>query len=191
MTNQFQAASVPRQRRTPRKFATLASLSALVILSVGAYLFFPALSNFILPKEHGAGGTHLGLKLVTYGAWDRRPVFAIVFDHDDVDKGPAVRSGGGSASQAWSTQYFGYISSPTLVEWSCRTADATTGVMTINQQNFQLADGSLFLVSTRDGTVRVTQLKRKTLELTVATLKNDLAADPDVARFIDSKPRAE
>ena len=166
---------------------------ALVILTVGlgGYLFFPAVSRFISPKEHVAGGTHLGLKPVRYGDWDQRVVFAIVFDHDDVDKRPEVKSADGSASQGSTTEYFGYISSPMRVEWSCRTTDAATGVMAINQQKFQLADGSLFLVSTREGTARVTQVKRRTAERTVGTLKNDLAADPDVARFIDSQARAE
>jgi hypothetical protein len=193
MTNQAQAPAAPRQRRPRGWFIALASLGlgTLVILSVCLALFFSAVSNFISPKEHGAGATHVGLKPVKYGDWDHRVVFAIVFEHDDVDKRPEVKSGDGSASQGSTTEYFGYISSPMRVEWSCRTTDAATGVMAINQQKFQLADGSLFLVSTREGTARVTQVKRRTAERTVGTLKNDLAADPDVARFIDSQARAE
>jgi hypothetical protein len=51
------------------------------------------------------------------------------------------------------------------VLWLCETTDGKTGIVTINDQKHDLAQGSLFLVSTRGGELRVLQLKRDTLKL--------------------------
>jgi hypothetical protein len=47
-------------------------------------------------------------------------------------------------------------------EWRCeiQDGDGTTGKLTIDGKAYDLADGSLFLVSTRDKGPQVTQLKR-------------------------------
>jgi hypothetical protein len=73
------------------------------------------------------------------------------------------------------------------VEWQCETSDGKTGSVKINGRAYDLAQGSLFLVSTKGGDVRVLQLKRDTLKLKVGNVQDSLEtlirSDEDIAPF--------
>jgi hypothetical protein len=68
-----------------------------------------------------------------------------------VDKGAAHEGGRFDGSVQYGIRHFA---------WQCATSDAKSGTMTIDGRSFELAAGTLFLVSTSGGTVAVTQLNR-------------------------------
>jgi hypothetical protein len=77
------------------------------------------------------------------------------------------------------------------VEYQCETADGKTGTMTINGSSYQLAKGSMFLVSTRGGKVEVRQVKRDLLKVKPdqEAVEKLLKDDADVASFFAEKAK--
>src|SRR5262249_46814913 len=77
------------------------------------------------------------------------------------------------------------------VEYQCETADGKTGTMTINGSSYELAKGSMFLVSTRGGKVEVRQVKRDLLKVALdqESVEKLLRGNADVASFFAEKAK--
>ena len=74
------------------------------------------------------------------------------------------------------------------VDWQCDTSDGKTGTVTLNGQVYDLAQGSLFLVSTKGTEARMLQLKRDTMKLKVGndpkvTLESLIKGDEEIGPF--------
>jgi hypothetical protein len=70
------------------------------------------------------------------------------------------------------------------VEFTCETKDGTSGRATIEGKDYDLANGTLFLVSAQGGQYRVKQLKRDLSHLQSASeLKEFGKNDPDIVGF--------
>lgn len=73
--------------------------------------------------------------------------------------------------------------------WQIGTNDGRTAEFSINNQSFDLADGTIFLVTTADGVMDIQQLQR---DLSDIDHTNDQSitqfgqADPDISQFIQS-----
>ena len=117
---------------------------------------------------------------VTYYLWNDRVVFALWADTDNND-GERLFSG---------DRLHGHIAfrdRRPAVKFDCNTPDGKSGSLTVHDQQFDLSEGSLILVSTSGGTVRLKQLKREGM---AAILPNGtregfqkLKTDPEIAKF--------
>jgi hypothetical protein len=76
------------------------------------------------------------------------------------------------------------------IGWSCTTHDGQSGKVTIADQEFDLARGGMFLITTKDKSARVEQLVIDAAQLqTCADAKKILGlekADPRIATFLQS-----
>ena len=65
-------------------------------------------------------------------------------------------------------KYAGYLKSPSVpkINVECYVADRMKGSMTINQQEYDLANGSLFLISFRSPQIRVGQINQDIYAIT-------------------------
>jgi hypothetical protein len=76
------------------------------------------------------------------------------------------------------------------ITWSCSTPDGKSGKVVIDGQEFDLTEGALFLVSTKDKPTRVEQLviDAGQLQAGLDTEKfSELAkADPRIAKFLET-----
>ena len=75
----------------------------------------------------------------------------------------------------------------------CETKDGKTGKVTLNGTAYDLAAGSVFLASDKNGLIHIVQLKRDTSQLkpTVPSLEELAKNDPDIVPFIaaSGKPK--
>jgi len=105
-------------------------------------------------------------------------------------KVPARSGAGGSRSSSDRPQaqlhYSGLHSSPDgrRIEWQCQTKDGVAGSVSINGQDYDLANGTLVLVTVGEEKTTVKQLKRDTLKVkhenVVATLEDWLENDSEI-----------
>jgi hypothetical protein len=67
------------------------------------------------------------------------------------------------------------------------TTDGKTGRVTINDKDYRLEDGAVFLVRTGDGPARVTQVKQELSGMKPAADTWDLLGkqNPEVKKFLD------
>ena len=74
------------------------------------------------------------------------------------------------------------------VAWKCVTTDGKTGPVTINGVEHQLANGPLFLVTTRNGKTEVKQLQRDFSKMVagVDSMNRLTLQDKDVSQFIEA-----
>jgi hypothetical protein len=79
------------------------------------------------------------------------------------------------------------------VEFHCETKDGKTGQATINGAGFELADGSLFLVSAEGEQCRVKQLKRDMGNVKFERESLELFGrnDPDMVEFFSKEANAK
>jgi hypothetical protein len=116
------------------------------------------------------------------GIW-RDDGLAFLILTDFVGSGPGRSGGKGTGPE----KYEGQQKAPDgqKIDWQCETTDGKTGKMMINGSSYELAKGSLFLISTRDGQVRVRQLQRDLLKVKPdqEALESLLKNDPDVGPF--------
>jgi hypothetical protein len=77
------------------------------------------------------------------------------------------------------------------VKCRCTTGDGRTGAVTIGDERFDLADGSLFLVSTRGTHSQVRQLQRDISKLKPDDLKQLARSDPQIIEFFESPVKAK
>lgn len=75
------------------------------------------------------------------------------------------------------------------IAWSCTTQDGQSGKVAIDNQEFDLTAGALFLVSTTDKSAHVQQLVIDPVQLQtcsdVKKLLGVMKADPQMATFLD------
>ncbi|MBN1660311.1 MAG: hypothetical protein JXA93_18075, partial [Anaerolineae bacterium] len=99
-------------------------------------------------------------------------------------------SAGSPAGQVYVERGSAFAHDGRSFDWMLQTADGRTGEIRIGSDRYDLAAGTLFLVTTRDGALRVRQLAH---DLS-GVAPNDGAvrafghADPDVAAFLDANP---
>jgi hypothetical protein len=74
------------------------------------------------------------------------------------------------------------------VSWKCVTADGKTGPVTINDVEYQLVNGPLFLVTTRNGKTEVKQLQRDFSKMVadIDSMNRLTMQDKDVSKFIEA-----
>ena len=100
-------------------------------------------------------------------------------------RGTGTGSGGGGRKVEGNLRYMG----GTEIDWSCATQDGESGKVTIDGQEFDLTAGALFLVSTKDKTAHVQQLKTDPAQLETckaATKFLDvMKANPQMADFLE------
>ena len=72
--------------------------------------------------------------------------------------------------------------------WQIETKDGRTAQFSINNQPFDLADGTVFLVTTASGQTDIQQLQRDLSGLTAddPSITAYSLADPDINQFIQS-----
>ena len=97
---------------------------------------------------------------------------ALVVVSDAVGSGGAGGNGGHHASP-----------DGRRVEWKFQTRDGKTGSATINDKTYDLAQGSLFLVSTTGADIRVLQLDRDLLKVKKEDIQSLVLGDKDIPAF--------
>lgn len=72
------------------------------------------------------------------------------------------------------------------VTWECRTADGKPVTLSVGGKEYDLADGSVFLLRTKESPVGVVQLKRDLagIEVTPVGLRGFAETDPEVSAFL-------
>ncbi len=127
----------------------------------------------------GSGCGSVAATSYGYGRWGDGVAIAVWADTDG-----GLGAGGGTS--AGTARYHGFMTAPTgeRIDWVCETAEAGRGKVVVNGTEYDLAKGSLFLVSVTDGAVR--QLRRDLSHVTPSAegLKALARDDPDVAAFV-------
>jgi hypothetical protein len=127
---------------------------------------------------------------VTCGLWPGGGMVAVIWSdltgNNGIAPPPGWKGGAGAAFE-------GHHSDPDGRQMDCRceTPDGHTGTVTINDQKFDLAQGSFFLVSTAHRTTQVLQLKRDTMKLASADLEPLSRTDPEIIKFYTDIARAQ
>ena len=111
-------------------------------------------------------GKVVGDTFVHYGTF-RDSVAVVVWS--DLASAPAAsptaqgwaHAGSGVSASSDKAEYQGTreASDGRAVKWKAGTKDGKTGTVTVNDKDYRLEDGAVFLVRTTDGPVRVTQVK--------------------------------
>lgn len=133
-----------------RIFTAVVIITCLALVAAGIVVFW--LSGGVM----GAGGTSVGETSVQYVSINpERRISLLVWS--DLNDGP-----GGSSGEAglFGSSCKGFASSADgrRIDWAWQGAKEKGGDFQINGTAYDLANGTLFLVSTKGGPVRVTQL---------------------------------
>ena len=161
--------------------AIIACLGLVAVVILGWLEFGPAPGG---PRVNlaGGGGTSVGQTYVQYVFSDRGIALAVWW----ADAGGP--SGSSSDSSLFSATARGYFSSADgkLVNWSWRAPREKGGDFEIGGTPYDLANGTLFLASTKDGQVRVTQLDVSLSQVQPNTQGFEALAkkEPRIAKFI-------
>jgi hypothetical protein len=137
----------------------------------------------------GNGSVKVGSTTANFQEWNGG-VAVVIWTDIETGHTPGNASQGGlrATGSSGHISFSGQNSSADgrLVEWRGETSDGKTGVVTINETQYDLAEGSLFLVSTVGRKARVRQLKRDWLGLRQGGegLKSLAKEDPEVKQFI-------
>jgi len=87
-------------------------------------------------------------------------------------------------------KYAGYLKSPSApkINVECYVAERMKGSMTINQQEYDLANGSLFLISFRSPQIRVVQINQDIYAMTTKSeaRKQLVESVPEIRAFFDT-----
>jgi hypothetical protein len=132
------------------------------------------------PANTDTGGYSIGGTGARYGSWDGELAVVVWFDTDDSSQGFA-----GEGRTAAYQGVFAPIDGRRF-DWRCRTSDGKTGTLVIDGQQYELAKGALFLVSTKGDKTAVQQLSHDLAQFNPDKegLERLAKEDPDVARFI-------
>jgi hypothetical protein len=130
---------------------------------------------------------------IQWYTWNDRLVLAVWLDRWE---GSGSRGGGGIGSPGvyegeFHASFLGGLKGLPDVDVHCTTTDGTTGPITINDEKFDLSQGSLLLVSRSSGKLRTRLLNRRGLpspdEKGDPKLFEKLKADPEVVAFFNQK----
>jgi hypothetical protein len=129
---------------------------------------------------HAEGGVKEGVKFdfnIEHLTCDGRVYFVLAADGC---------SGGGSGSGR-NAQGQLYAVDGRKIAWSCTTQDGTSGTVTIDGQQFDLAKGAVFLVSAKENKTKVEQLAVDMSKLQDGPVQDKLPAladtEPRIAAF--------
>ena len=129
----------------------------------------------------GFGSMAYGRTTVSYGSWGDGTAILVWVDTEG-------QAGGGAMTSADGAHYRGRARSPDgrHLEWDCKSADGKTGPVTINGATYELANGAVFLVTTRGGNNDVRQIQRNLSGISVSreSLDGLVKLDADVAKFL-------
>jgi hypothetical protein len=164
-----------------RIFTSVAIVGSLVLVAVVTLVVWFA----VFSESMGQGGSSIGETSVQYVSInpDRR-ISLLVWS--DLTDGPIGQ--GGESALFGSTICKGFASSADgrRIDWEWKEPKAKGGDFQINRTPYDLANGTLFLVSTRGGKVRVTQV-----DVDLSKVQSDKQGfeafaknEPTVARFI-------
>jgi hypothetical protein len=157
--------------------------------SVWVCLFLVA--SFIVgcsPKSTppGANSIYGGVDVArfSYHYWDEG--LAILIWHDFAYGGEGCSGSGSTEDPVYRLKCDVESGDGRSFSWKAHTQDGVTADMWIEDQSYDLSQGSLFLVSSKDDGVQVEQLQRDLSELepTVDTISATSYSDSDVAGFI-------
>ena len=123
-----------------------------------------------------------------YGSrFNNGAIFIIWTDVTSATKTPSSGVSGGSFDTHWNGEF--PSSDGDSLKWECsvnvtKQHAAGTGTMTINDVKHDLADGAVFLVTIKDGSPIIKQLKRDISGITGEDASlNTLAQDPEIKAF--------
>jgi hypothetical protein len=136
------------------------------------------------PGPNTAGGSVEGVSY-SYHQWAQG--LSIMIWHD-LNGGGSCGGSGSTSDPVYRVDCIAEGIDGSMLEWQIHSTDGVTADMRINDQEYNLADGTLFLIDHREGTAHVVQLKRDFSNL-VATPESITAfapTDQDVANFIES-----
>jgi hypothetical protein len=132
------------------------------------------------PAEVSLNSCTLGKTTAAYGAWRGRLAIVVWTD-------TAGSAAGGSRTSSKGAAYHGRLAGGgRAVAWQCDTADGKAGPVSIDGAAYDLANGPLFLVTTRGGKTEVRQLQRdwSAVPATAEAIDGLAKEDPDVAAFL-------
>jgi len=156
-------------------------LSLSVLLSLGLISCFRSSTP---PAPDMAGGVY---EYAGYEFFHWQEGLDIMIWHDAISSGTCNSSGTTDNDthlvqcQAASENGFDFF-------WQIETNDGRTAQFSINNQPFNLADGTVFLVTTADGQVNIQQLQRDlaSIEANDPSITAYSLADPEISQFIQS-----
>jgi hypothetical protein len=166
-------------------------LAGIVLLAwlVGALLgLWPLLPSFsgLAPQPQSYAGTGISrVGPITVSYVDGKQGLAILV-WCDISGQAGGSSGNSTSGGAGSAEYASTVRAADgrQVAWTWLTPDNAGGKFTLNGTDYDLAEGRLFLVSTKDGKAVVRQLQRDFSQVRPDSLQRFADSDPDVARFI-------
>jgi hypothetical protein len=154
------------------------------VLMLGSLVGFAGCGRDSVPPQRPAntdtGGSSIGGTGPRYGFWGGKLAVVVWFDTDDSSQGFSGE-GGTAVYQGLFAPLDGR-----RFAWRCRTSDGKTGTLVIDGQQYDMAKGALFLVSTKGGKTEVQQLSRDLAPFNPDKegLERLAKEDPDVARFV-------
>ena len=138
----------------------------------------------------GAGSAFIGATTAQFATVDGQVAVVVWFNF----KGKQDVVGSESSSASTTVQAQGNCRSigGAHVVWRWETSDGKSGAVTVNGVSYDVANGSLFLVSAKGNDVQVRQLKRELGMPAEAEAVEGLAKDdPDVAGFVAAAGKPE
>ena len=161
--------------------ASLGSFARFAMVIVCAALISGCRAEQATLSRCGAGGGRIQGTVAQYGYRDNQMVLVVWSDCNHIPI-----SGGGN--KGLHSDHDGTMTGPEgrRVSWKCETPDGKTGTVTINGAKYDLAKGSVFLVSTKGADSGVVQLQRDLSHLPVGESGLEkLAKDhADIAAFV-------
>ena len=127
----------------------------------------------------GVGSGAVGSSSVSYGRWSDGLAIAVWADTN-------WQYGSNGETSAGRARYSGFASTQTgeRLDWSCQIVGPGRGEVFLNGVRYDLADGSLFLVSVKTGTVQQLQRDLTGVSPDLASLEALGRDDPDVRAFV-------
>jgi hypothetical protein len=162
-----------------------------LLISLAA-LFAVTLSGCAKSTPPGANAASGGLGQARYVFLQWEEGLSLMIWHD------VLGSGGGQGSGSTTDpiyRYRGYAESldGRRFDWEVQTADGKTAQFKIDHTDYDLSDGHLFIVTTKNGKTDVKQLHRDlaSVQPNQASCVAFAKSDPDVARFIGDIPSSQ
>lgn len=106
----------------------------------------------------------------------------------DVSESSMCEGSGSTTDPVYRLQCYAESKDGRRVDWEVQTADGRTAQFRIDDISYDLSDGALFIIKTRDGETRVIQLQRdlSSVHPNRESVTTFARSDPDVLSFIES-----
>jgi hypothetical protein len=161
------------------RFLFLFVLAGLISLGTAA-----CLRTETPPGPNTAGGVH---ESAAYSYFQWPEGLAIMIWHDAISSS-TCDSGGATSNNTNLTQCSAVSEAGSGFTWQIATEDGRTAQFSINDQLFDLANGTVFLVRTAGGEPEIQQLERELSGVTPEgnSITTFSLADPEIEPFIQS-----